>query len=960
MTTHEVHNRLFCRSAFFLCLALVLTAFSYNSSAATVVSAVPSETSLSPEKSVVVTVSVDLTGSSELLGSYSMEITWNPAELGYVSIQGGTSTGYTNVLKNESQVATGHLPINNFYAQGTGNKVTIARVTFMTLSKTETVAAVNLQINSLTGAKTFTDLTKTMTVNQASIAIVPAKPPIITTSALPAAKEDTEYYAVIETEPAAMGDTFYYEILEGPEWMSIDLMSGEITGKPTGEDAGQTYSVGVRVRNAEGKADFKDYEVTVENVNDPPVLLTDRLPNATMGNAYSFELAVEDEDRGDTHTFEIVEGPAWLIIEDERFLAGTPEQEDVGDSLVVTIKVSDKGGLFDESSFYIDVHSTNAPPEITTGSLPDVRADEEYRFSIEVTDPDTLETFIFELGGPGWLSIDNEGLLYGIPDNDDAGQDIPVIVTVYDSGGLFDVLETSITVTRSDLGSIAGSVRNFFSNSGIAGARIYIGDVDSCVTVSDGTFSVEGIPEGSYTLKVTAVQYQPSQVKNVAVVRDSTTTVDVLLKRVYSAANLEGNVADLNTGQPLENASITVMPGDFTASTNAQGYYSTVAIPAGTDPYSVTVSCAGYQPQTNASFYISGSEQHVYMDFSLAAATAPQVENFTPEMDDTPVVGEDEDVTITTTVTIQQGNAKPAAGLMKASATLYISEVRMFIDEITSGGGYLMTPVDGLFDEYREQVTLTFAINDVPDGIHNLYVRALNSKNEWGYPASAQLKKGYYVEPPLNVRTFDIADDQGHSIGLMWDPSVSENEGLVEWYRIFRSRSSTFNTPVAIDSLETIEALLETELFYPVLIDSIPGGEHSYTDRMVPLNNVSYFYWVQAVGNEGASKIAPLDPRTGIEETPVPFTLSQAYPNPFNAETKITFTIPEELPVKVDIYAITGQKIGTLMDRVVPPGTITVIWDGRDGNGSAAGTGVYILTVSAGRFIEHRRLVLLK
>ena len=84
-------------------------------------------------------------------------------------------------------------------------------------------------------------------------------------------------------------------------------------------------------------------------------------------------------------------------------------------------------------------------------------------------------------------------------------------------------------------------------------------------------------------------------------------------------------------------------------------------------------------------------------------------------------------------------------------------------------------------------------------------------------------------------------------------------------------------------------------------------------------------------------------------ETPVQFSLCQNYPNPFNPATTIEFTVPEAGYLKLIIYNIMGQKVKTLVSEYVTPGVHSVVWDGRDENGTPVSSGVHISHLMMGR-----------
>ncbi|UCD38023.1 MAG: T9SS type A sorting domain-containing protein [Fidelibacterota bacterium] len=99
-----------------------------------------------------------------------------------------------------------------------------------------------------------------------------------------------------------------------------------------------------------------------------------------------------------------------------------------------------------------------------------------------------------------------------------------------------------------------------------------------------------------------------------------------------------------------------------------------------------------------------------------------------------------------------------------------------------------------------------------------------------------------------------------------------------------------------------------------------------------------------------------------VEESPLPsgFALAQNYPNPFNPTTRIDYTVTENGLVTLDIYNILGQKVRTLVDGLLNPGSYTMIWDGSDDHGSLVAGGVYFYRLQAGTSVETRKMVLLK
>jgi hypothetical protein len=71
---------------------------------------------------------------------------------------------------------------------------------------------------------------------------------------------------------------------------------------------------------------------------------------------------------------------------------------------------------------------------------------------------------------------------------------------------------------------------------------------------------------------------------------------------------------------------------------------------------------------------------------------------------------------------------------------------------------------------------------------------------------------------------------------------------------------------------------------------------------------------------------------TGVEESfstkPKVFALSQNYPNPFNPSTKISYQLPTEGLVRLEVYDIMGRTLSLLVNEEKPAGQFTATFDG--------------------------------
>jgi len=87
----------------------------------------------------------------------------------------------------------------------------------------------------------------------------------------------------------------------------------------------------------------------------------------------------------------------------------------------------------------------------------------------------------------------------------------------------------------------------------------------------------------------------------------------------------------------------------------------------------------------------------------------------------------------------------------------------------------------------------------------------------------------------------------------------------------------------------------------------------------------------------------------------------QSYPNPFNPETTISFSIPEESEINITIYNVKGQKVVTLENDIISAGMHSVVWNGKDINGNRVSSGVYLFRLNVnGKTEKVKKCLLLK
>ncbi|NOS86732.1 MAG: T9SS type A sorting domain-containing protein, partial [Ignavibacteria bacterium] len=88
---------------------------------------------------------------------------------------------------------------------------------------------------------------------------------------------------------------------------------------------------------------------------------------------------------------------------------------------------------------------------------------------------------------------------------------------------------------------------------------------------------------------------------------------------------------------------------------------------------------------------------------------------------------------------------------------------------------------------------------------------------------------------------------------------------------------------------------------------------------------------------------------------PKEFMLYPNFPNPFNPETKIQFDVPTAGRVKLEIFDILGKSSELPVDETLRPGRYNIVWSAEEYS-----SGIYFYRLSAGNFVQTRKMIVVK
>lgn len=251
--------------------------------------------------------------------------------------------------------------------------------------------------------------------------------------------------------------------------------------------------------------------------------------------------------------------------------------------------------------------------------------------------------------------------------------------------------------------------------------------------------------------------------------------------------------------------------------------------------------------------------------------------------------------------------------------------------------------------------------NHTPNGQYAMKFGSTTTATYSGSAYGALLSPVMNVSPGCQLKFFHWMEAETHS-----NPSYAWDGGMVQmslnggsWtqitpqggypYQIYNNNASPFaaNTPVY-------------------------SGDFSWTEAIFELGNISgtaQFRWVFGsdgyVGGEGwyidDVQIAGVVPNCDeiVPELPA-LALFDNYPNPFNPETTLSFSLPSSQSVRLDIFNLKGQLVKTLVNSDLASGVHRLVWDGKDARNQLVASGVYYYRLTAANDQLTKKMLLLK
>ncbi|EHA1125584.1 tandem-95 repeat protein, partial [Vibrio navarrensis] len=404
--------------------------------------------------------------------------------------------------------------------------------------------------------------------------------PVISGSPSTQVDEDSAYQFVPQASDNDPADTLTYSIANKPSWATFDTATGELFGTPSNSDVGTHAGIVISVSDGHVSASLPAFAITVNNVNDAPVISGSPATQVNEDGSYLFTPQVSDVD-SQAFTFSITNKPAWASFDAATgALSGTPSNDDVGTYAGIVITVSDGSATATLSTFSIVVNNVNDAPAISGTPALTVNEDSTYRFAPQTSDVDSGSLSFSISNKPSWATFDSaSGVLSGTPANEHVGTTENIVITVSDGELSASLAAFNLTVINVNDAPVAVNDTFVFteSNDGIylldvlsndsdvdqdtlqldwvkptSGSATMVGSQIQLVTSAIGTVTVQyGVKDGNGGKATAKATVTINSAKLDAPTITAPADVEVNATSLFTKVALGTAVAEDSTGKPL-------------------------------------------------------------------------------------------------------------------------------------------------------------------------------------------------------------------------------------------------------------------------------------------------------------------------------------------------------------------------------------------------------------------------
>ena len=340
------------------------------------------------------------------------------------------------------------------------------------------------------------------------------------------------------------------------------------------------------------------------------------------------------------------------------------------------------------------------------------------------------------------------------------------------------------------------------------------------------------------------------------------------------------------------------------------------------------------------------SGYNIYRDGILIASISNQ-QNY----HDTNVLDNTEYEYFVTAVYTNPNGESVASNLVSAS-TLHMDEILPPLNVTAIAGNAFVTinwssPANRAltgYNVYRDNIlfaenTQNLTFTDLTTGHNIAYIYSVTALYDSPESESEHIQSevSAFVNPPTNL----IAQAGDTLVNLSWN-SPLDLPSRFSTYRVFRNNTLVNVSDIITDTTFIDTGLInDTEYSYKVLaVYDSPEVVSDYSNDVTAIPNST---------NDSDLIVIPL--KTGILST---------YPNPFNPNITITFSLQKSMKTKIEVFNTKGQRVKSLRNQYIDDGIHKINWNGKNDLNQNCPSGIYFIKFTTTENSEIKKILLLK
>jgi len=300
-----------------------------------------------------------------------------------------------------------------------------------------------------------------------------------------------------------------------------------------------------------------------------------------------------------------------------------------------------------------------------------------------------------------------------------------------------------------------------------------------------------------------------------------------------------------------------------------------------------------------------------------------------------------------------------------------INEIAEYLGDMETGPEFDIQDVyvtsDTTYLYMRVDITPTAKFSDIFTNYENYSAIQVFLETNWGGFTGLGYNGGWKIAPDYFIDFWGVLEsDSAVNMTELFRYTGSYSGVDEEWEGIGEVVEAAVNEDDNVIEFAVLRSAINVDTDVRPFCYFVGNSNWSVTDYWP--NYVPWWYWEGPPYHcfnynfiTGGSVKSFYDPvplpveKKAEIQVPNEYAILQNYPNPFNPSTTIEYDLPKAATVRIEVYNLAGQKVGTLLNKRVAAGRHEVEFNAQN-----LSSGVYFYRIQTGEFQDVKKMILLK